>query len=165
MVLDAIRKRRSIRQFTDDPVTDEQVRVLLEAAMAAPSANDSRPWQFVVVRDAGLRQQLSQTHPWSGMAAQSPVVFVVLAEEARSVHWVEDTAAATQNLLVQAAAEGLGTVWVAVHPHRDREGHVRKVLAIPSGLRVLCLVPTGHPARQRQPENRYDERRVHWDKY
>lgn len=165
MVLDAIRRRRSIRQYTSEPVSEDQIRIMLEAAMSAPSANDSRPWQFVVVRDPALRRELAQTHPWSGMAAQAPVVFAILGDEGRSSHWVEDTSAATQNLLVQAAALGLGTVWVAVYPHRDREGYVRKVLGVPSDLRVLCLVPCGHPAQTRPPHDRYDARLVHWDRY
>jgi nitroreductase len=166
MVLDAIRKRRSIREYTPLPLTEEQVRLLLEAAMLAPSANDSRPWEFVVVRDEALRMQLARTHSWSGMAAQAPAVFVMLGDERRSPrHWVEDTSAATENLLVQAAAMGLGAVWVAVYPEQSREEYVRQALGIPAHLRVLCLVPVGHPASPKPPRDRFEEKRVHYDRY
>ena len=164
-MLDLIRKRRSIRRYTDAPVSDADVEVLLEAAMAAPSADDLQPWEFVVVRDEALRQRLAETHPWSRMCADAPVVFVVCGHERRSGHWVEDTSAATENLLLAAAGLDLGAVWVGVYPTSRHEGHVRKVLSIPRGLRVLCLVPVGHPAESKPPHTKYDESKVHYDGY
>lgn len=164
-MLDLIKKRRSIRKYSDEPVSDGDIRALLEAAMAAPSANNAQPWEFIVVREESLRQKLAQTHPWSTMCARAPVVFVVCGDERRSGHWVEDTSAATENLLLAVTALGLGAVWVAVYPHAEREEHVRKALNIPRGLRVLCLVPVGHPAETKPPRTQYDERRVHYDGY
>ncbi len=164
-MLDLIKSRRSIRKYTAEPVTDEQVQAMLEAAMAAPSANNAQPWEFVVVRDAGLRQQLAATHSWSYMAADAPVVFVVLGDPRRSDHWVEDSSAATQNLLLAATALGLGGVWVGIYPRAEREAHVRKALGIPEGKRVLCLVPVGHPAEHKPPRTQYDPAKVHRDRY
>lgn len=164
-MLDLIKKRRSIRQYTDEPVSDAEVKVLLEAAMAAPSANDLRPWEFVVVREQGLRQRLAETHPWSQMCADAPVVFVVCGDERRSDHWVEDTSAATENLLLAAVGLDLGAVWVAVYPRSRREVYVRSVLGIPQALSVLCLVPVGHPAESKPPHTKYDESKVHYDRY
>lgn len=164
-VHEIILARRSIRRFTQEDVTAEQVRVLLQAAMAAPSANNRRPWHFIVVRDQQLRQQLARTHQWSYMAAEAPVVFVVCGEPSASDHWVEDTSAATQNLLLQATAMGLGSVWVAIYPRPEREEHVRRVLSIPDHVRVLCLVPVGHPAEQKPPRTQYEETRVHYDRW
>ncbi|HEY74709.1 MAG TPA: nitroreductase family protein [Thermoflexia bacterium] len=163
--MDLIKKRRSIRKYTDEPVSDEEIRTMLEAAMAAPSANNSQPWEFVVVRDADLRRQLAQTHPWSGMCAGAPVVFVVCAHESRSSHWVEDASAATENLLLAAAGLDLGAVWVGIYPNQEREAHVRKVLGIPDDVRVLCLVPVGHPAESKPPRTQYDPQKVHYDGY
>ncbi len=164
-MLDLIKKRRSIRQYTDESVSDAAVRALLEAAMAAPSADNLQPWEFVVVRDQNLRRRLAQTHPWSRMCARAPVVFVVCGHEDRSAHWVEDTSAATENLLLAAAGLGLGAVWVGVYPNQQSEAHVRQVLGIPQSLRVLCLVPVGHPAESKPPRTQYDERKVHYDQY
>ena len=162
-VLSAIKKRRSIRRYTDQPVTDEQIRQLLEAAMAAPSASNIQPWEFVVVRDPALKRELARTHRWSYMAADAAVVFVVCANERASHHWVEDASAATENLLLAATALGLGAVWVAVYPDASREAHVRRVLGIPEGMRVLCLVPVGHPAEAKPPRTKYSETKVHYD--
>ncbi|MHB1416149.1 MAG: nitroreductase family protein [Chloroflexota bacterium] len=165
MVLEAIAKRRSVRRYTSQALTDEEVHTLLEAAMSAPSANDSRPWEFIVVTDPALRKQLSQTHQWSTMAADAPVVFVMCGDERRSIHWVEDASAATENLLIQAATMGLGGVWVALYPRQEREQKVRAALGIPDEIRPLCLVPVGHPASSPSPRTRYEERFVHHDRF
>jgi nitroreductase len=164
-MLELIKKRRSIRKYASAPVSESETKTLLEAAMAAPSADNSQPWEFVVVRQDGLRQQLAQTHPWSPMCAGAPVVFVVCVQERRSSHWVEDASAATENLLLAAAGLDLGAVWVGIYPNSRYEQHVREVLNIPSSLRVLCLVPVGHPAESKSPRTQYSEGKVHYDGY
>lgn len=163
-MLELIQARRSIRRYTDEPVSDADVQELLEAAMAAPSASNRQPWEFIVVRDAGLRERLAVAHRYAYMAAQAPVVIVVLGDTA-SNHWVEDTSAATENLLLAATALGLGAVWVGLYPAADREEYVRGVLAIPKGLRPLCLVPVGHPAEQKSPRTQFDPDKVHYERY
>jgi nitroreductase len=165
MVLDAILGRRSVREYTSQPVGDAQIRTLLEAAMAAPSASDLRPWEFIVVRDEQLKRTLAGVHQWAGMAARAPVVFVVCGDERRSDHWVEDTSAATENLLVQAAGMGLGGVWIGIYPRPPREEAVRRALGIPEHVRVLCLVPIGYPVAAPAPRTRYEDRCVHFDRY
>jgi nitroreductase len=165
MVLETILARRSIRDFTDQPVSDDQIKTLLEAAMAAPSASDKKPWHFVVVRDPELRRGLARTHQYSGMADKAPVVFVICGDEQVSPHWMVDGSAATENLLLQATAMGLGGVWVAVFPREERESHVRQLLGMPSGMRVLCMVPLGYPAAPKPSRTRYEERCVHYDRF
>ena len=164
-MLEAIKRRRSIRRYTDHPVTDEQVRILMEAAMAAPSGDARSPWEFVVVRDPGLRQQLANVHRYAAMAAASPVVFVVCGSDRVSEHWVEDCSAATENLLLQATDLGLGTVWVGIYPRAEYEERVRRILGIPDRIRVLCMVPAGYPAEQKRPHAGFDAAKVHYDRY
>jgi nitroreductase len=164
-LLELIKKRRSIRKYTDQAVTDEQIRQLLEAAMAAPSGSNIQSWKFVVVKDADLKRRLAQTHTWSYMAADAAVVFVVCGDEHASRHWVEDASAATQNLLQAVTALDLGAVWVGIYPDADREAHVRQVLAIPQGIRILCLVPVGHPAESKSPRTQYKEGKVHYGRW
>ena len=162
-VLNLIFKRRSIRAYTDAPVTDAQIDALLHAAMAAPSANDKRPWSFVVVRDAARRRALAATHQWSYMCASAPVVFVVLGDPGASDHWVEDCSAATENLLLAAAGLDLGAVWIGIYPRVPREEIVRQTLNIPERWRVLCLVPVGHPAETKSPRTRYEASKVYYE--
>jgi nitroreductase len=165
MMLDLIMKRRSIRKYTPEPVIDEHVRALLEAAMAAPTADNLQPWQFVVVRKPELRQKLAKTHPWAGACGGAPVVFVILGDETISEHWVEDASAAMENLLLEVVALNLGSVWLGVYPNRGQESHVRKALGIPDHLRVLALAPVGHPAETKPPHSKYQEGKIHYDTY
>jgi nitroreductase/predicted RNA-binding protein len=158
-------KRRSIRAYTSAPVTEEQVQVLLESAMAAPSANDVRPWAFIVVRDAERRKALAGIHQWSAMCAQAPLVIVVLGNPQASHHWVEDCSAATENLLLAASERDLGSVWVAVYPNLEREGRLREILKVPENLRPLCLLPVGHPAEEKPARTRYEQQKVHLETF
>lgn len=158
--LDWIFRRRSIRTYTDLTVTDEQVDVILRAAMAAPSANDLRPWAFVVVRDVDRRKALSEIHPGSSMCSSAPLVIAVIGDPEASLHWVEDCSAATENLLLAVANLGLGAVWVAIYPHPDRDAKARQLLDIPERYSVLCLVPIGHPIETKQPRTRYEGSKV-----
>lgn len=164
-MLDLIKCRRSVRQYTPEPIADADIQAMLEAAMAAPSASNIKPWEFVVVRDRELCRKLADTHPYSKMAAEAAVVFVICGRENESRHWVEDASAATQNLLLAAAGLGLGAVWVACYPGAEREGHVRQLLGLPDSLRILCLVPAGHPAEVKAPRTQFDASRVHYDRY
>lgn len=160
-----ILKRRSIRAYTEAPVGDDQVKALLEAAMAAPSGSDKRPWAFVVVRDPKRRKALAGVHRWSYMCEGAPVVFAVLGDPTTSHHWIADCSAATENLLLAAGELGLGAVWVGIFPGEEREASVRRTLAIPDRLRVLCLIPVGHPSETKDARTRYEEEKVYYETF
>ena len=164
-MLDLIKRRRSIRQYTDAHVSEEQVRQLLEAAMSAPSGRALDPWHFIVVRDAATRQKLAATHTFSDMCSRAPLVIAVCGDEKLSYHWIADGAAATENILLAATALGLGGVWVGIYPRSERENYVRETLAVPPHIRILCLLPIGHPAEEKPPRTRYDAAKVHDDKF
>jgi nitroreductase len=163
--IELIERRRSIRAYTNEDVTPEDIRQILEAAMAAPSGNNLKPWEFVVVRDKQLRGELAKTHKWSYMCGHAPVVVVVLGNSGLSDHWIEDTSAATENMLLAVTALNLGAVWIAVHPRSQRCEHVKKVLNLPAHLNVLSMVAVGHPAEEKPPRTQYDESKVHYDAY
>jgi nitroreductase len=165
MVLELIRQRRSIRKFTREPVSDEQIRALLEAAMAAPSASNRQPWEFIVVRDPASCHSLSQVHPYAGPLVGAPVVIVVCGHPELAKHWNSDCAAATQNLLLAVTALGLGAVWVGITHGADNEASVREILGIPNDVAVLCMIPLGHPAETRPARTQYDAAKVHYEKY
>ncbi len=165
-LLDLMYTRRSVREYTAEPVTDEQVEAMLKAAMAAPSAQDLRPWHFVVVRKRKLLDRLAEVHKYAHMLEKAPLAIVVCGdEEVSEQHWVEDTCAATQNLLLAATAVGLGGVWISVYPSKKRQKYVRDLLDIPDHIGVLCLVAVGHPAEETKPRTYYDPKRVHQEKW
>jgi nitroreductase len=165
-MLDTIFARRSIRKYTGEPVTEEQVRKLLEAVMAAPSANNSQPWHFVVVQDREQLRRLAEAHPYGRMQAEAALSIAVCADPTLSPrYWVQDCSAATENLLLAATALGLGGVWLGVYPNQDRVARVKEVLGIPEGIEVLCLVAIGHPAEKKPPRTQYNPQRVHRDRW
>ena len=162
--LEAMLTRRSIRRYTGKPVSDEQIRALLEAAMSAPSAGNEQPWQFIVITQRGLLDQIPTFHPYADMLREAPVAILVCGDvelERYKGSWVQDCSAATQNLLLAAHAKGLGAVWVGVYPKDDRVQRVQKLLDLPAHVIPLALVPIGHPAERIPPVNRFDASRIH----
>ena len=167
-VFEALFTRRSIRKYTDAPVSDADVETMLKAAMLAPSAMNERPWAFVVVRDAETRAALSEATPYVKMAAHAPVVIVVcgdLNEEKAKGHWEQDCSAAIENLLVAARGLDIGTVWCAVHPEPERVGNVRRILGIPEHVIPLGLICAGHPAQPFAEASRFMPERIHRERW
>lgn len=157
-------QRRSIRRYTSEAVSDEQIQILLEAAMAAPSANNIRPWHFVVVTDRKLLDTLADAHPYGKMLKEATLAIAVLGEVSRSPrYWVQDCSAATENLLLAAAGLGLGAVWLGVHPREERNTPVMEVLRIPDQFRVLSLVSLGNPAEVKEPRTQYEQEKICWN--
>lgn len=161
---EAIETRRSIRKFNAEPVTDEDVRLCLKCAMQAPSARNQQPWQFVVLREAAMRESVSKASPYTGMAAEAPVVIVVcgdLSLETAPGFWPVDCAAATQNLLLAARGINLGTVWCGIHPVKEREDFLKKVLALPEPIIPFALVCMGHSDVNFRALERFKAERIH----
>lgn len=164
--LTIIKKRRSIRKFTDQPVEREKIQLLLEAAMAAPSAMNALPWEFVVVTEKEVMDQFRRALMFAKMNA--PAAICVLGSsrmqknKAGDKFWVQDCSAATENILLAATALGLGSVWVGVHPVTIFSRQVSSILNLPKGVKPLNLIYIGYPAETKEPRTQYDEKRVHW---
>ena len=158
--------RRSIRKYTAEPVSEADIKTLLEAAMAAPSASNRKPWQFVVVTERQTLDALAEVHPHGKMLFEATLCIAVcgdLTEMER--YWVQDCSAATENLLLAVAALGLGAVWLGVYPKQDRVTAVRPILGLPETITPLNLVSIGHPAEEKEPRTQYDEARVHRERW
>ncbi|MFQ6094550.1 MAG: nitroreductase family protein [Candidatus Bathyarchaeia archaeon] len=159
-LFEAINLRRSIRAFTGDTVSDEDVMKLINAARRAPSAGNIQPWEFVIVRKPENKRRLAAAALYQSFIEEAPVVIVVCADERRSgrgygsrgvdLYCIQDTAAATQNILLAACALGLGACWVGAFNERG----VRSILKLPQGVRPVAIVPIGHPAERPQPRYR-----------
>jgi len=166
--LEAIMGRRSIRAYTDEPVTDAQIETILRAAMAAPSAGNQQSWRFVVVRADEVRAALSEATPYSRMVADAPVALVVCGDTRDEKHpgyWVQDCSAAIQNALVAIHALGLGAVWIGAHPVEERVANIRRICAIPEGIVPMSMIALGHPAQDKPPAERYEPAHVHLDRW
>jgi len=163
---DPVLERRSIRRYTGKDVDEKDVRKVLEAAMAAPSAGNERPWHFVVLRDRKLLEGVMDVHPYAQMLRQSPVAVLVCGDPSLEKYkgfWVQDCAAATENMLIMATQLGLGAVWLGIHPIEERVHGLRLLLGIPQDIVPFALVPLGHPDELKRPVDRYDDSRVHRD--
>lgn len=154
--------RRSVRSFRAEPVSDADIRLLLEAGMAAPSARNLQPWRFVVVTGRERLDRLAEIHPYAKMLREAGACLVVCGDSALSPDfWVQDCSAAAENALIAAALLGLGTVWLGVHPRPERETQLKEYLGVPEGTGILCLIAVGHPTEQPKPRTQYDPAKVH----
>lgn len=165
----AILRRRSIRSYQDRPVEPEKLELLLQAAMAAPSACNSHPWEFVVVTEPAVLARIRDKLVFARYNA--PAAIAVLGNPAIANntvarrYWIQDCCAAIENMLIAAPMLGLGTVWIGVHPLPSMEKAVRTILEIPEEVTPLGLVYTGYPAEEKPPRTSYDAHRVYWQHY
>jgi nitroreductase len=166
--IDAILSRRSIRRYTDQPVSDETIKELLEAAMSAPSAGNEQPWHFLVIREREILDEIPKYHQYSHMLKDAPVAIMVCGDKRLQKYegyWVQDCSAATENILIAAQAKGLGGVWLGVYPIESRVTALRKLLGIPEQVTPFSLISLGYPAEQKPRSERYDESRIHQNQW
>ena len=165
-MLESIMDRRSIRIFTDEPVSENDIRTVLECGMMAPSAKDCRPWRFVVVDDKELIEKLRDSQPYSTSLRTAPVCICVCGvETAVPGYYQQDCAAATMNILNAAKELGLGTCWMGVAPRPERMEAVRDILGVPEDVNPFCIIAMGHPAQHRPRPERWDEALIHRNKW
>ena len=171
--LEAIYTRRSIRKYTDQPVGEEQVQALLKAGMIAPTAVDNRDWEFVVTRGRRTLDALAGCLGLSGgMLREAPLAIALCGDWNRAYrwardYWVEDCAAAAENILLAAHALGLGAVWLGTYPQTDKMRQVAQTLALPAHIIPFCVFSIGWPAEQKPAaaDERYDEAKIHFDRW
>ena len=166
--MDAVATRLHVRKYTSQADDKQSVRALLEAAMAAHSEGDQRPWHFVVVEDLATRERIAETHPAAHIVVQAPVVICVCGDQALQKHpgfWVQDCAAATENILIKAQNMRLGAMWFGVYPMEGRVQTVRKILDLPPNVIPFSLTTVGYPAEHNGLKCQYNESRVHFDRW
>ncbi len=179
--LDIIMSRTSIRSFTGDPVSKEQLETILKAGMAAPSAMNGQPWRFVVVTDKEKIASVFGSGFRGEMFTQAGAVIVVCGEttqmrkpfgqpdapeeEMPNKFWYEDCSAAAQNILLAAKALGLGAVWTAGYPAMERVSSIAYALGIPEKVIPLCVIPVGVPAENPEPKDKWKPENIHWEQW
>lgn len=164
---DLIKNRRSMRKFTDEELTQDEVVALLKAALMSPSSKRTNCWQFVVVDDKEILQKLSLCKEMaSSFLADAALGIVVLADPLASDVWIEDAAIASLMVQLQAEDLGLGSCWIQVRERFTADGvssgdYVHEVLDIPLQLQVLSIIAVGHKGMLRKP---FNEEHLQWEK-
>ncbi len=168
-ILETIFRRRSVRKYTDQPVEPEKLDLLLQAAMAAPSAMNCRPWEFIVVTDPEKLAQFRSRLLFGDRNAPAAIVVCgnpgLSSNPAAYLFWVQDCSAAVENILIAAVGLGLGTVWIGVHPVSVFVHTVRDIMSMPRRVTPLCVVYVGYPVDGKPARSQYNPQRIHYQGY
>jgi nitroreductase len=159
-VFEAIRTRRSVRAFTGEAIPREDLEKIVDAGRLAATGSNKQPWDFVVVTDRAMIEQLKTASQWMEKAAA--IIAVVMDPESR--WWVEDGAAAVQNMLLAATALGYGSCWLEGYTLRHEDAF-KVLLGVPAEKRLMTLVPVGVPVEWPTKEKKSLEDVVHWERY
>lgn len=167
---EALLSRRSVRRYEQKSIPDEMLRQVLRAGMYAPSAMNSQPWEFIVVRAPSVLLSLSKLAPYWGMLPQAGAAIVVVANLAnyRSSHqdfFIQDCSACTENMLIAAHGLGLGGVWLGLHPKTNLQEQVASLLDIPKAIVPFSVVSLGFPAETLPPHTSYKDEKVFFEAY
>lgn len=164
---DLVQKRRSIRKFTDEKLTPEQVETIVRAALMSPASKRANPWQFILVEDKAMLSKLSECKKMaSKFIADSALAIVIVADPLTSDVWIEDASIASTMIQLQVEDLGLGSCWIQIRNRMTSadtpsDDYVRQLLDIPLQLQVLSIVAIGHKAQERTP---FDEEKLQWEK-
>jgi nitroreductase len=166
--LTVIHSRKSVRAYLDKPVTKEQIEILLRAGMASPSAADKRPWAFVAVTDRALLDTLSFSSPYTKHVKKAAAAIIVCGDTRKGLKsdvWVQDTSAASENILLAAEAIGLGAVWCGIYLNPEPTAYVKRVLGLPAEVIPLNIIAIGWPTGAEKPKDKWDPSNIHWNRW
>jgi nitroreductase len=158
--IEAIRKRRSVRDYTGDPIPREDLETIVDAGRLAASDHNNQPWEFIVVTNKEMINQLKVAAQW--MDKSGAIIAVVLDPTAR--YWLEDGSAAVENMLIAATALGYGSCWLEGYT-LPLESEFKTLLNVPDDKRLLTLVPIGVPVEWPTKEKKTLEDVIRWEKY
>jgi nitroreductase len=171
MVIDIIKNRRSIRKYKETPVSKEQMLILLEAAMMAPSACNTRPWRFIAITNREMLNKLADVHPYAKMlfTAQAAIVILALPKAQEGVQddlpkgfFPQDCGAVTENILLQAESMGLGSCWCGVYPKEGTSKAVKEALGLDGDDLPFGIIAIGEKDESPSPRGQYEEEKVTW---
>lgn len=164
-----LRSRRSVRAYTDEPVSDSDIKTMLECAMLAPSAADEEPWEFIVIREHGLLEQVAAINPYASFAARAPLaILLCLNQQKEKIKGmgIIDMGTCAENLMLAAAGLGLGSVFTGIFPYKDRMDGFSKLCSLPPYVLPIGLIVIGHPKIEGHHEvDRYNPACVHQNKW
>lgn len=169
MTLETIHSRKSVRSYSEKPVSEENLITLVKAGMAAPTGKDRRPWEFVIITERASLDVLASKLPYAKMLTAASSAIVVCGndniENGGSPYWYLDCSAAAQNILLAAESLGLGAVWTAAYPYEERMQPVAEVLNLPDNIKPLCVIPIGYPRTEQKTKDKFNKAKIHINKW
>lgn len=168
-VIDVIHSRKSVRNYTDQIVSRDQLKTLVRAGMAAPTAMNRQPWFFVLVDDKEILNELGDILMFGKMLKDASAAIVVCGDMRRVYsllpeYWIQDCSAATQNILLAAEGIGLGAVWIGVYPRKRLSRQIQSILNLPRRYVPFNVISIGYPTGEDKPKDKFDEDRFIWNK-
>lgn len=168
--MNIINMRRSVRQFTQEPVQEVAILEILKSGMQAPSAGNQQPWEFIVIKDEDKRFELSKMSPYAEPIKRAPLAIVLLANLTNlnfPQFWHQDLSNASQNMLLEVVNQSLGAVWLGVAPDEDRTTYIKNCLSLPEDVEPFCILAIGHPLESNANHyvNRFKEERIYYEVY
>jgi nitroreductase len=166
--MNAVFKRRSVRKYTETPVSDADIEEIIRAGMTAPSAGNQQPWHLTIIRDRSILKEIGNINPYANLLENAPAAILVCGDtrlEKFEGFWVQDCSAATENMLIEISEKGLGGVWLGFYPMADRVEGIKKLFNLPKEVFPLSIVAVGHPAENPEPADRFKAERVHHDRW
>ncbi|MFI3302688.1 MAG: nitroreductase family protein [Rikenellaceae bacterium] len=173
VVLENIMTRSSVRSYTDQKIESEKIETLLKAGMAAPTGGNKQPWEFIVVTEREILDEIPEYAAGAKMIRKAQTAIVVCGDTSRCMpgtlveYWIQDCSAATENILLAAHAMGLGAVWCGAYPNndQDRVGKLKELFNLPESVYALSVIVLGYPDSEPMPKNKWDEEKVHYNKF
>lgn len=170
IVLNNIYSRKSVRNFNiEKPVQKEELLELVKAGMAAPSARNLQNRDFIIITERETLDELQQKLPYAKMLETATAAIIVCGDinikAGEYSFWLEDCAAAVENILLAAEALGIGAVWTAIYPKINQDKWINKYLEIPLNIELLCLIPIGYPDGETPAKNKYNADKIHWERW
>ncbi|TKG93670.1 nitroreductase family protein [Puteibacter caeruleilacunae] len=169
--LSTIHNRKSVRRYSDQKVTKQQLEDLVRAGMAAPSAVNKQPWGFVAIDDREILDKLGDALPYAKMLKNATAAIIVCGNLRKALDgweqefWIQDCAAASQNILLAAQAMGLGAVWTAAYPAKDRMQSITRILRLPEYVIPLNVIPIGYPLEEGVAKDKWKPENLHWQRW
>lgn len=175
-MMEGLMTRRSVRKYTDQKISKDTITEILTAAQYAPTAHNKQPWEFLVVDDKEVLSHLRSIQRWTSFAKDAACVIFVCGDENQSFSRHKDNetwsfvdidcALATENLLLAAHAKGLGCCYCGAAPMQKVVDDLKEYLHLPENIRPFAIITMGYPAEEpKQPEGRFKEEKIHWDKW
>ena len=165
-IFDNIIARTSVRSYTSQTIEEEKIDMLLRAGMAAPSACNKQPWHFIAITNREILDQIPTFSPYASMVKQAPLAIVVCGDLSKTLEgkeqefWIQDCAAATENILLMAQDLQLGAVWTALYPLQNRYQGMQQLLHLPNQLIPLNTIVIGYPNEMVKAKDKWKEENV-----